>query len=185
MLALAGAPLGVRLPLPRPRAGRVRRAGGGARSSAPYDDPGCLDRLADGADAVTYEFENVPVEAARACGRVPDARALELRPGPSRREGALPAARDRDRALRIARRDGRARAREVAPPRLRRQGPARRRTRRRVARRGRARRGDRRVRARAVDRRRPRARRRDRASTRSPRTSTAAGSSRVSRAPAP
>jgi 5-(carboxyamino)imidazole ribonucleotide synthase len=45
---------------------------------ASYDDPAGLDRLADGADAVTYEFENVPVEAARRVRALPDARALEL-----------------------------------------------------------------------------------------------------------
>jgi len=43
-----------------------------------YDDPACLERLADGADAVTYEFENVPVAAARTVGAVPDPRALEF-----------------------------------------------------------------------------------------------------------
>ena len=42
-----------------------------------YDDPELLDRLADGAEAVTYEFENVPVEAARRVGAIPDAAALE------------------------------------------------------------------------------------------------------------
>jgi 5-(carboxyamino)imidazole ribonucleotide synthase len=31
---------------------------------APYDDPAGLDRLADGADVVTFEFENVPAAAA-------------------------------------------------------------------------------------------------------------------------
>ena len=36
-----------------------------------------LDRLAEGTDAVTYEFENVPVEAARRVQAIPDARALE------------------------------------------------------------------------------------------------------------
>ena len=30
-----------------------------------YDDREALARLADGADVVTYEFENVPVDAAR------------------------------------------------------------------------------------------------------------------------
>jgi 5-(carboxyamino)imidazole ribonucleotide synthase len=43
----------------------------------PYDDPALLDRLAEGADVVTYEFENVPVAAARRVGAVPDPRALE------------------------------------------------------------------------------------------------------------
>ena len=42
-----------------------------------YDDPELLDRLADGAAAVTYEFENVPVEAARRVGAIPAAAALE------------------------------------------------------------------------------------------------------------
>ena len=63
MLALAGAPLGARLrfldPAPDACAGDVGELLVGA-----YDDPACLGRLADGVDAVTYEFENVPVEAA-------------------------------------------------------------------------------------------------------------------------
>ena len=77
MLALAGAPLGVRLrfldPAPDACAGDVGELLVGA-----YDDPACLGRLADGVDAVTYEFENVPVAAARTLGAVPDPRALEL-----------------------------------------------------------------------------------------------------------
>jgi 5-(carboxyamino)imidazole ribonucleotide synthase len=43
-----------------------------------YDDPVCLERLAAGADVVTYEFENVPVEAASLVSVVPGPRALEL-----------------------------------------------------------------------------------------------------------
>src|SRR5262245_31201542 len=31
----------------------------------PYDDAAALDRLAEGAAVITYEFENVPVDAAR------------------------------------------------------------------------------------------------------------------------
>ena len=77
MLALAGAPLDVRFrfldPSPDACAGEV-----GELLVGPYDDPDLLDRLADGAAAVTYEFENVPVDAARRVGAVPDARALEL-----------------------------------------------------------------------------------------------------------
>ncbi|HUF01044.1 MAG TPA: 5-(carboxyamino)imidazole ribonucleotide synthase [Gaiellaceae bacterium] len=77
MLALAGAPLGVRMrfldPAPDACAGDVGELVVGA-----YDDPAALDRLAEGADAVTYEFENVPVEAARRVRAIPDARALEL-----------------------------------------------------------------------------------------------------------
>jgi 5-(carboxyamino)imidazole ribonucleotide synthase len=76
MLAEAGKPLGVRMrfldPAPDACAGAV-----GELLVGRYDDPGLLDRLAEGADVVTYEFENVPVEAARRVGAVPDPRALE------------------------------------------------------------------------------------------------------------
>ena len=76
MLALAGIPLGLSFrfldPSPDAPAGAVGELLVGA-----YDDPALLDRLADGAAAVTYEFENVPVEAARRVGAVPDAVALE------------------------------------------------------------------------------------------------------------
>jgi 5-(carboxyamino)imidazole ribonucleotide synthase len=76
MLALAGIPLGLSFrfldPSPDAPAGAV-----GELLVGPYDDPELLDRLADGADVVTYEFENVPVEAARRVGALPDARALE------------------------------------------------------------------------------------------------------------
>jgi 5-(carboxyamino)imidazole ribonucleotide synthase len=76
MLALAGIPLGLSFrfldPAADAPAGEV-----GELLVGPYDDPELLDRLADGADAVTYEFENVPVEAARRVSAVPDAAALE------------------------------------------------------------------------------------------------------------
>jgi 5-(carboxyamino)imidazole ribonucleotide synthase len=76
MLALAGAPLDVRFrfldPSTEACAGDV-----GELLVGGYDDPELLDRLADGADAVTYEFENVHVESARRAAAVPDARALE------------------------------------------------------------------------------------------------------------
>jgi 5-(carboxyamino)imidazole ribonucleotide synthase len=76
MLALAGLPLGVRLrfldPAPDACAGQVGELVVGA-----YDDPALLAKLAAGADAVTFEFENVPVVAARAVGAVPGSRALE------------------------------------------------------------------------------------------------------------
>ena len=76
MLALAGAPLDVRFRFLDPSADAC--AGGvGELLVGSYDDPDLLDRLADGADGVTYEFENVPVAAARRVGAVPDARALE------------------------------------------------------------------------------------------------------------
>ena len=76
MLALAGAPLDVRFrfldPAPDACAGDV-----GELVVGPYADEVLLDRLAEGTDAVTYEFENVPVEAARRVRAIPDARALE------------------------------------------------------------------------------------------------------------
>lgn len=77
MLAQAGTLLDVRLRFLDPAAdacaGEV-----GELVVGRYDDPALLDRLADGADVVTYEFENVPVEAARRVHAVPDAQALEL-----------------------------------------------------------------------------------------------------------
>lgn len=49
----------------------------GPRIRADYDDPDALDQLADRVDVVTYEFENVPAEAAaRLATRRP------VRPGP-------------------------------------------------------------------------------------------------------
>jgi 5-(carboxyamino)imidazole ribonucleotide synthase len=76
MLALAGIPLGLSFrfldPSPDACAAEV-----GELVVAPYDDPDGLDRLADGAAAVTYEFENVPVAAAERVGAVPGVRSLE------------------------------------------------------------------------------------------------------------
>ena len=64
MLALAGYPLDIRCTTLDPArdspASQVAPSIVGA-----YDDRQALARLADGADVVTYEFENVPVEAAR------------------------------------------------------------------------------------------------------------------------
>ncbi len=76
MLALAGIPLGFSLRFLDPAPDAPAREVGELLVGA-YDDPALLDRLADGAAAVTYEFENVPVAAARRVGAVPDARALE------------------------------------------------------------------------------------------------------------
>ena len=77
MLAIAGAPLGIRMRFLDPAADACAGQVGELIVGA-YDDPACLERLADGADAVTYEFENVPVDAARAVRAVPAPRALEL-----------------------------------------------------------------------------------------------------------
>jgi 5-(carboxyamino)imidazole ribonucleotide synthase len=76
MLALAGIPLGLTFRFLDPSADAPAGEVGELLVGA-YDDPGLLDRLADGADAVTYEFENVPVEAARRVGAIPGAAALE------------------------------------------------------------------------------------------------------------
>ena len=63
MLALAGTPLGLRFrcldPSPDAVAGHVAELVVG-----PYDDPAALQRLVDGVDVVTFEFENVPARAA-------------------------------------------------------------------------------------------------------------------------
>ncbi len=76
MLALAGVPLGLSFrfldPSPDACAGQV-----GELVVAGYDDPDGLGRLAAGAEVVTYEFENVPVDAAASVGAVPGPAALE------------------------------------------------------------------------------------------------------------
>ena len=76
MLGLAGIPLGLSFrfldPSPEAPAAEV-----GELLVGEYDDPELLDRLADGAAAVTYEFENVPVASARRVGAVPASAALE------------------------------------------------------------------------------------------------------------
>jgi 5-(carboxyamino)imidazole ribonucleotide synthase len=65
MLVEAGGALGIECvtldPATDSPASRVGPAIVGA-----YDDPAALERLSDGADVVTYEFENVPVEGVRA-----------------------------------------------------------------------------------------------------------------------
>jgi len=64
MLALAGYPLGLHFrfldPSPEAPVGRIA-----TRITAPYDDHSALKKFAAGLELVTYEFENVPVEAAR------------------------------------------------------------------------------------------------------------------------
>jgi 5-(carboxyamino)imidazole ribonucleotide synthase len=64
MLALAGYPLGLHFrfldPSPEAPVGRIAH-----RVTAEYLDEPALDRFAHGLEVVTYEFENVPVQAAR------------------------------------------------------------------------------------------------------------------------
>jgi 5-(carboxyamino)imidazole ribonucleotide synthase len=76
MLALAGVPLGLSFRFLDPSADACA-AEVGELVVAPYDDPDGLDRLADGAAVVTYEFENVPVVAAERVGAIPGGRSLE------------------------------------------------------------------------------------------------------------
>src|SRR5262245_7258455 len=68
MLALAGYPLGLRFrfldPAPDAAAGHLAE-----HIQGTYNDAVALERFADGVDLVTYEFENVPVTAARLLAR--------------------------------------------------------------------------------------------------------------------
>ena len=64
MLALAGYPLGLHFrfldPSPEAPVGRIAQ-----RVTADYTDQAALEKFSSGLELVTYEFENVPVEAAR------------------------------------------------------------------------------------------------------------------------
>lgn len=64
MLALAGYPLGLRFrfldPSPEAPVGRIAQ-----RVTADYTDEAALEKFASGLELVTYEFENVPVQAAK------------------------------------------------------------------------------------------------------------------------
>ena len=75
MLALAGIPLGLQFrfldPSAEACAGEV-----GELLVGSFDDGELLDRLADGAATITYEFENIPVAAAQRVGAVPGSREI-------------------------------------------------------------------------------------------------------------
>lgn len=64
MLALAGYPLGLHFrfldPSPEAPVGRIAQ-----RVTAEYTDHSALEKFSNGLELVTYEFENVPVEAAK------------------------------------------------------------------------------------------------------------------------
>jgi 5-(carboxyamino)imidazole ribonucleotide synthase len=64
MLALAGYPLGLHFrfldPSPEAPVGRIAQ-----RVTADYTDEAALEKFANGLELVTYEFENVPVEAVK------------------------------------------------------------------------------------------------------------------------
>jgi 5-(carboxyamino)imidazole ribonucleotide synthase len=76
MLGLAGLHLGVSFRFLDPSQDACARDVG-ELVVADYGDPAGLEELVRGADVVTYEFENVPVEAAARVGVVPGVRALE------------------------------------------------------------------------------------------------------------
>jgi 5-(carboxyamino)imidazole ribonucleotide synthase len=82
MLALAAAQLGYRCHIYAPEpSGPAADVSAGWTQGA-YDDAGALARFADAVDVVTYEFENIPVQALAALGgRVrlcPGVKALEI-----------------------------------------------------------------------------------------------------------
>ncbi|PYU71318.1 MAG: 5-(carboxyamino)imidazole ribonucleotide synthase, partial [Acidobacteria bacterium] len=64
MIALAGYPLGLHFrfldPSPEAPVGRIAQ-----RVTADYTDQAALEKFSSGLELVTYEFENVPVEAAK------------------------------------------------------------------------------------------------------------------------
>lgn len=82
MLAMAAARLGYRTIVLDPHPDSPARQVANRQIEAAYDDPAGLDELAAACDAVTYEFENVPVAAAlRLSGAVavyPPPKALEI-----------------------------------------------------------------------------------------------------------
>ena len=81
MLALAGYPLGLHFrffdPSPEAPVGRIA-----SRVTADFSDEAALEKFANGLELVTYEFENVPVEAVRFLAErapvLPSAKALEV-----------------------------------------------------------------------------------------------------------
>jgi 5-(carboxyamino)imidazole ribonucleotide synthase len=81
MLALAGYPLGLHFrffdPSPEAPVGRIA-----SRVTADFGDEAALEKFANGLELVTYEFENVPVDAVRFLAErvpvLPSAKALEV-----------------------------------------------------------------------------------------------------------
>lgn len=65
MLGMAAARLGHRIVVLEPGPDAPAALVAAEHLVADYDDPAALDELADRCDLVTYEFENVPVDAAR------------------------------------------------------------------------------------------------------------------------
>ena len=69
MLAMAAARLGYRTVILEPQAYCPAAQVANQHIAAAYDDPAALAELAKGSAVVTYEFENVPVEAAEALAK--------------------------------------------------------------------------------------------------------------------
>ncbi|PRD43918.1 5-(carboxyamino)imidazole ribonucleotide synthase [Phyllobacterium phragmitis] len=65
MLAMAAARLGFRTIILEPQSGCPASQVANLQIAAPYDDESALAELAQACDVITYEFENVPVEAAQ------------------------------------------------------------------------------------------------------------------------
>jgi 5-(carboxyamino)imidazole ribonucleotide synthase len=82
MLAMAAARLGYRTVVLEPQPDCPAAQLANRQIAAAYDDPEALDELARSADVVTYEFENVPVDAANRLASAvpvfPPPRALEI-----------------------------------------------------------------------------------------------------------
>jgi 5-(carboxyamino)imidazole ribonucleotide synthase len=82
MLAMAAARLNFRTVILEPQADCPAAQVANSQITAPYGDPVALAQLAAACDIVTYEFENVPVEAAAILARnvpvYPPPRALEV-----------------------------------------------------------------------------------------------------------
>lgn len=82
MLAMAAARLNFRTVILEPQADCPAAQVANSQITAPYGDPVALAELAAACDIVTYEFENVPVEAAATLARnvpvFPPPRALEV-----------------------------------------------------------------------------------------------------------
>ncbi|MFD1330510.1 5-(carboxyamino)imidazole ribonucleotide synthase [Methylopila musalis] len=82
MIALAAAPLGLRVHVYAPDADSPAFDVAAERTLAAYDDEAALALFAESVDVVTYEFENVPAATARLISAhrplFPDARALSV-----------------------------------------------------------------------------------------------------------
>ncbi|MGF0539310.1 5-(carboxyamino)imidazole ribonucleotide synthase [Agrobacterium sp. ES01] len=82
MLAMAAARLSVRTIILEPQVDCPAAQAANSQITAAYDDPAALRELAEACDVITYEFENVPVEAATTLANLvpvyPPPKALEV-----------------------------------------------------------------------------------------------------------